>query len=153
MQKKSISFIVVFLVFILSNASANSNNPSTSLKKSPQTFARSGWQKLNHFKAWFYRGSQYETDNIDGSKEVFVWTYWNAEHLSNNQMRSIKALVELDCGDRLAGGSNVTLFDLPDLGGHSIEQADIEMKAIEPETFYYVLYRRFCLNWYDRVIN
>jgi hypothetical protein len=68
-------------------------------------------------------------------------------------MRSIKALVELDCGDRLAGGSNVTLFDLPDLGGHSIEQADIEMKAIEPETFYYVLYRRFCLNWYDRVIN
>jgi len=154
MQKKYLIFVAVLSVFIFSTAFAGPNNPTIVSKKTPQSFVRSGWQKLNHFKAWFYRGSQYEIENTDGSKQVFVWTYWDAEHLNNTgDMRSLKALVELDCGERLAGASNVTLFDLPDLNGRATEQADMEMKAIEPETFYYPLYRRFCLNWYEKIIN
>lgn len=152
---KKYLYLVTLLVSFMSNphAFAKPNDMPTSPKKSSSIFMRSGWQKLSHFKAWFYRGSQYEVDNKDGSNEVFVWVYWNAENLTNGGTRSIKALVELDCGERLAGASSVSLFDAPDLLGHALDQADIEMKAIEPETFYYVLYRRFCLNWYERVIN
>lgn len=154
MLKKYLSLIHFILALtITSQAFAKPDDMQVNPKKSPSIFTRSGWQKLNHFKAWFYRGSQYEVDNKDGSNEVFVWAYWNAEHVTGGGMRSIKALVELDCGERLAGASNVNLFDAPDLMGHSIEQVDIEMKAIEPETFYYALYRRFCLNWYEKVIN
>ena len=154
MFKKYLYLSTVLLSFMItSHALARPDDMPTTSKKSSSMFTRSGWQKLNHFKAWFYRGSQYEVDNKDGSNEVFVWAYWNAEHSTNGGTRSIKALVELDCGERLAGASNVSLYDAPDLMGRSIDQADIEMKAIEPETFYYALYRRFCLNWYEKVIN
>lgn len=141
MNKKIIALIIIALYILSFDLSAN---PKSSVSAKQSLFPFSGWQKLKGYQAWAYKDSYYKTDNQDGSYDAHIWAYWNAES------QSVKALVDLDCRERMVGASNVSIYSGLDLKGTVSEnQPDFDMKVIEPDTFYYVLFKRYCNAWWQ----
>jgi hypothetical protein len=113
-------------------------------------FQASQWKKLKGYSVWVYKNAHYVTENQDGSEEVHIWTYWNDAKSMTQDIKSTKALIDLDCKERMVGTSNVTGYSEANLQGKQFESLpDMDMKAIEPDTFYFVLFNKHCNRWWE----